>query len=79
VFFPWIAQANTDKAGRQVVGADKLQLLHTEVLAACDALDGLTDGLFTDPRTCAFDPYRKTCHWAGTKLVCDQETATGDG
>jgi tannase/feruloyl esterase len=32
------------------------QLLHTAVVDACDALDGLKDGLLEDPKRCRFDP-----------------------
>ena len=31
-------------------------LIHDAVLAACDADDGVADGILTDPRTCAWDP-----------------------
>ena len=34
----------------------KLALLHQAVLDACDARDGLKDGLLQDPRRCDFDP-----------------------
>jgi len=30
-------------------------------LAACDALDGLKDGLVEDPRACHFNPVVLTC------------------
>jgi feruloyl esterase len=32
------------------------QLLHGAVIEACDALDGVKDGLLEDPRRCRFDP-----------------------
>ena len=34
----------------------KQQVLHTAVLQACDALDGLKDGLIENPVACKFDP-----------------------
>jgi len=39
----------------------KTSLLNRAVLAACDALDGVTDGLLTDPRQCHFDPATLLC------------------
>jgi feruloyl esterase len=35
---------------------EKLRKLAAQIYAKCDGLDGLTDGLITDPRRCAFDP-----------------------
>jgi feruloyl esterase len=40
---------------------DKLVLLHQAVLARCDELDGLKDGLISDPEACRFDPAELTC------------------
>src|SRR5205823_12626242 len=39
-----------------VVPRAKLALLNRAVLAACDAIDGVKDGLLTDPLQCHFDP-----------------------
>jgi hypothetical protein len=36
----------------------KLELLAKRVLAKCDAVDGLADGLIDDPRKCSFDAHR---------------------
>ena len=36
----------------------KLSLLAEKVMAKCDSLDGLKDGLIDDPRKCSFDPTR---------------------
>ncbi len=36
--------------------AEKLDLLAEHVYAKCDAIDGLVDGLITDPRRCDIDP-----------------------
>ena len=33
-----------------------LELLGSSILAACDADDGVEDGMMTDPRPCGFDP-----------------------
>lgn len=38
-----------------------LGLLHRGVLAACDARDGVTDGVLEDPRRCQFDPATLKC------------------
>src|SRR5262249_39348012 len=40
------------------VSQAKLSLVAASVMARCDALDGLADGLIDDPRKCHFDPTR---------------------
>jgi feruloyl esterase len=40
------------------VSAGKMVLVAEKVMAKCDAVDGLEDGLIDDPRKCAFDPVR---------------------
>ena len=40
---------------------DKYPAIHQAVLAACDALDGLKDGLISDPTSCHFDPQVMAC------------------
>jgi feruloyl esterase len=44
-----------------VVPPAKLVRLNRAVLAACDAIDGVTDGLLTDPHQCQFDPATLLC------------------
>jgi len=40
---------------------DKLPMIHRAVLRACDAADGVTDGLIENPAACRFDPAVLTC------------------
>jgi feruloyl esterase len=49
----WLA---THPEGVPVLPAAKLQVVHDAVLARCDLLDGVKDGLLEDPTRCAFDP-----------------------
>ena len=39
----------------------KLTLLNNAVIAACDATDGIVDGVVGDPRTCTFNPAVLQC------------------
>jgi hypothetical protein len=43
------------------IPASKIPALSAAVLKACDAQDGLTDGLIDDPRKCHFDPASIQC------------------
>ncbi len=57
----WNASVNTGADGRPILTADRLPILHRAVLAACDAADGLKDGIISDPLACAFDPAVTQC------------------
>jgi feruloyl esterase len=54
----------TDEAARLPPAAR--QLLHEAALAACDAADGLRDGLIASPERCRFDPSVIQCAGADT-------------
>jgi feruloyl esterase len=41
--------------------ASKLPMINKAVMAACDAIDGLKDGIIDDPRRCKFDPGTLLC------------------
>ena len=54
----WVAQAVD---GDSWLPPNKVQLLADAVNAACDALDGVKDGVLNDPRRCHFDPATLQC------------------
>ena len=57
--FIWNGMAmfpDPNNLSQPVVSNEKLKLLEATVLAKCDAMDGLKDGLIDDPRKCNFDP-----------------------
>src|SRR5690606_20611773 len=57
--------------------AEDLKLVQDAALAACDAQDGLEDGLINDPRQCRWDPAELQCSGAKTAscLSAPQVTA----
>lgn len=59
----WVSQALQEDPA-SIIPARKLPHLASAVLAACDARDGLVDGLVGDPRRCRFDPARLRCRGA---------------
>jgi feruloyl esterase len=56
----WVA-LSLNKDPESYIPASKLRLLGDAVTAACDAKDGIADGVLDDPRTCAFDPQTLAC------------------
>ncbi|HMD99354.1 MAG TPA: tannase/feruloyl esterase family alpha/beta hydrolase [Terriglobia bacterium] len=56
----WTEEAITVDPASYIPAA-KLPALSAAVLAACDAQDGLADGILDDPRQCHFDPATLVC------------------
>ncbi|HEX3703671.1 MAG TPA: tannase/feruloyl esterase family alpha/beta hydrolase [Vicinamibacterales bacterium] len=56
----WIGQAMFAERA-SVIPPGKFPMIHQAVLAACDGLDGLMDGLIDDPTRCHFDPQILEC------------------
>ena len=56
----WDAQATTLDPD-SYIPPSKIPAIAHAVLAACDAKDGLTDGILNDPRQCHFDPATMLC------------------
>jgi feruloyl esterase len=65
----WNALATTRPDGKPLLADRDIELLHSAVLAACDAQDGVRDGVIDDPRACRFDPGVLTCK-AGQTSDC---------
>src|SRR6185312_16226106 len=63
-----IAKALEDPEAR--LTAAQAQLVHRAALGACDANDGLTDGVIDDPAQCRFDPTTLECKGAGHDGAC---------
>lgn len=64
----WDAQATTlDPAS--YIPSSKVPAIANAVLAACDAEDGVKDGILNDPRKCHFDPATMLCK-AGDSDSC---------
>ena len=55
----WVATHNAD--GSPIIPQNKLSMITKAAVEACDAVDGLKDGLIDDPRRCHFDPAKLLC------------------
>ena len=65
----WFSLATLDDP-ESYLPADKLPLLEEAVNHACDALDGVEDGVLNDPRRCDFDPAVLTCAAGDDPATC---------
>ncbi|PYU19376.1 MAG: tannase/feruloyl esterase family alpha/beta hydrolase, partial [Acidobacteria bacterium] len=69
----WIAQA-VHQGENSYIPPSKYAMIHKAVVEACDALDGLKDGLIGDPRRCHFDPKVLLCKGAdGPSCLTSQQ------
>jgi feruloyl esterase len=60
----------TLKDPESYIPASKVLLLANAVIAACDANDGIADGVLDDPRQCKFDPAVLTCKAGQPTALC---------
>jgi feruloyl esterase len=65
----WIALA-LNKDPESHIPAGKLRLMDDAVNAACDAIDGIKDGVLDDPRQCKFDPRVLACQAGQNPASC---------
>lgn len=63
----WLAQGVLEK--QNYIPPSKYPVIHKAVVEACDARDGLKDGLIEDPTRCHFDPKTIECK-AGDEPTC---------
>jgi feruloyl esterase len=56
----WIAQGN-HKDEASTIPPAKFPVIHNAALEACDAADGVKDGIIEDPTRCKFDPQVLEC------------------
>jgi Tannase and feruloyl esterase len=69
----WIAHAVL-KDPASYIPPGKYPVIHQAALAACDAADGVKDGLIDDPRKCRFDPAVLLCKGAdGPSCLTDAQ------
>ena len=61
--------------GAAYIPAAKLPAITAAVMSACDGLDGVKDGLLTDPRQCSFDPAVLICKGAESESCLTEPQA----
>jgi feruloyl esterase len=59
-----------NKDPESYVPSSKLPIIEKAVNAACDALDGVTDGVLNDPRQCRFDAQALVCKAGQDPSAC---------
>ena len=69
--FLWSWTAMHDADGTPILPASKLPLLTKAAVSACDASDGLQDGLISDPLTCQLRPRDPRVHRRRRRYVPD--------
>ena len=52
------------------ISAAKLNAVTNAAVAACDAEDGVVDGVINDPRKCSYDPVASVCKEGGDPATC---------
>ncbi|MBL4640009.1 MAG: tannase/feruloyl esterase family alpha/beta hydrolase [Kordiimonadaceae bacterium] len=76
VRMPWLYKSNTRADGTPILLAADTMIIHRGVIAACDALDGVTDGIIDDPSVCVFEPTSLLCKAGENKECLSAEQVT---
>ncbi len=71
----WGLFINRGADNEPILTADILPVVQTAALNACDDLDGLTDGIISDPRQCSFDPATLVCSRNQSENCVSQQQA----
>jgi len=68
--FLWSWNATHTKDGQPILTPAKLALITKTAVDACDAYDGVKDGVIDDPRRCHFDPGTLLCKANADESTC---------
>ncbi|HMD43444.1 MAG TPA: tannase/feruloyl esterase family alpha/beta hydrolase [Candidatus Acidoferrum sp.] len=71
----WDAQATTNDQA-SYIPSSKITAIAQAVVAACDANDGVKDGIVNDPRQCHFDPATMLCKGGNSDSCLTQPQVT---
>lgn len=66
----WIVQSNTDSDGNSILKPGREVMIGKEVLAQCDSVDGIEDGIIADPRECSVDLSSIQCADGDDEATC---------
>jgi feruloyl esterase len=66
----WSWKATHDNSGVSLLSPASLKLVTQSAIAACDAADGVKDGIIADPRRCKFDLNTLACKAGATDDSC---------
>ncbi|HVN99304.1 MAG TPA: tannase/feruloyl esterase family alpha/beta hydrolase [Steroidobacteraceae bacterium] len=70
LFEAWNVLTNTGPDRQPIITADKLPILHQLALAQCDAADGATDGIISDPYACHLNVKAAQCRAGQDPATC---------
>jgi feruloyl esterase len=72
----WVALAAKPVSDESILSAEDLALVNDTVLAQCDAIDDVKDGVLEDPRECDFDPAVLQCSGSLAGKCLDEAQVT---
>jgi feruloyl esterase len=74
--FLWAWSVTHSRDGAPILPQAKLPMITKAAIEACDAIDGLKDGVIDDPRRCHFDPAKLLCKGAAPSGTSGSDDAS---